>query len=272
MLEIITRNWPLKLLAVSLAFAIWIAVTGEERLLKDFDVPLAVRLGKNLTLASSPPTTIMVRLSGPENRIRTIDPVGMRFTVDLSDAIPGERTVQLSESNLDGLPGGFEVDLINPARVSMTLDELSQKDLPVSATLTGQPRQGYAYYGARVSPRTITVEGPRSEIVELEEIQTDPIDLGGRSEPFVVTVGAVPASPGVRILSARSLEVRVDVDAAPVERVVDAVAVVLTGQAYESTVTPDSLRVTITGPPTLVRTIGPQHLRAVVDITGLEPR
>jgi YbbR domain-containing protein len=272
MLDVVTRNWPLKLLSVALAFAIWIAVTGEESILRDFNVPLDITLNEEHTLASSPPTTVTVRLRGSENRLTGLNPVAMSFGVDLTDAIPGERTVELTPTNLEGLPRGFDVELIAPVRLSVVVDELLQKDLPVNAMLTGQPPQGYAYYSARVVPRTITVEGPRTEIETLEAIRTDPINLEGRTAPFIVRVGAAATSPAIRVTGARSLEVRIDVDTAPVEAVIESVPIVISGQVYEATASPETVEVTLFGPPTLLENIGPDRIRAVADVAGLEPR
>jgi YbbR domain-containing protein len=272
MLDVVTRNWPLKLLSVALAFAIWIAVTGEESILRDFNVPLDITLNEEHTLASSPPTTVTVRLRGSENRLTGLNPVAMSVGVDLTDAIPGERTVELTPSNLEGLPRGFDIELIDPVRLSVVVDELLQKDLPVNAMLTGQPPQGYAYYSARVVPRTITVEGPRTEIETLEAIRTDPINLEGRTAPFIVRVGAAATSPAIRVTGARSLEVRIDVDTAPVEAVIESVPIVISGQVYEATASPETVEVTLFGPPTLLENIGPDRIRAVADVAGLEPR
>ena len=49
MLDRVLVNWPLKLFAVSLAFAIWVFVSGEDSIVQDFDVPLDLQLPNKLT-------------------------------------------------------------------------------------------------------------------------------------------------------------------------------------------------------------------------------
>ena len=44
MLERLAVDWPLKVLALMIAFGIWAAVTGEKRIVKNFTVPLEVLL------------------------------------------------------------------------------------------------------------------------------------------------------------------------------------------------------------------------------------
>ena len=74
MLEWIVRRWHLKALALGLALAVWIAVTGEGRGVQDFRVPVDVHLGPDSTLAGIPPTNVTVRLRGPESLLRRLDP------------------------------------------------------------------------------------------------------------------------------------------------------------------------------------------------------
>ena len=90
MLDRVLINWPLKLLAVSLAFAIWVFVSGEKRIGQDFEVPLDVQVPVHLALLEAPQATVSVRLRGPESLIRRVRPVGMELGVELTDLPPGE--------------------------------------------------------------------------------------------------------------------------------------------------------------------------------------
>jgi YbbR domain-containing protein len=274
MLEIVFRNWHFKLLSAVLAFTLWVAVTGEGVIVQDYTVPLDIALRDGYTLLGSYPSNGEVRLRGPETVLRRIDPLRheMELLVDLSQASPGERTVQLGPDNLVGAPRGVEVAQITPNRLSVGVDESLTREIQVVASVLGQPPSGYHFYGARATPETLTIEGPKSQVQALTRMRTDPINLEGRTDPFVVRVGAVPDSPEVRVLDARLISVQVDVDAAPLDLTLDAVPVVLAGQIYEAAITPSTLRVVLSGPPALLREIGSRQIRAVVDVSGLAPR
>jgi len=274
MLEILFRNWPFKLLSVALAFALWVAVTGENVIVQDYDVPLEVALGDGYTLVGSTPDRGDVRLRGSETLIRGINPLRheMELLLDLSEATPGERTIQLGPDNLLGLPRGVEVVRIVPNRLSLVVDEQMSRTVPVEPSFTGSPPAGYSLYKSPVTPETLTVVGPKSKVEVVSAMGTDPIPLENRMEPFVARVGAVPDSPDIRVLDSRLLTVRVEVDVAPTEVVFDSVPVVLTGQAHETTLRPTTLRVVLSGPPALLERIEPGQIRAVVDAVGLAPR
>ena len=270
MLDGLLRNWSWKLLAVALAYAIWIAVTGESRVMMDVEVPLDVRLDEDAVLAGTPPTTVMARLRGPEATLRRADLLRLELPVDLMAAAPGTHNVQLDRRDLVGVPGGVEVAFLQPDRLALQLDRRLRKSVPVLPTFRGSLPEGYAFYGARVVPDHQEVEGPTSSVAPLERLRTDPIDLRGHTSSFRARVRAVPDSPQVRLVEPDPLEVQVEVDAAPITRRID-LPVVLAGQGYEATASPASVAVTLSGPPSVVERLRPAQIRAVADVAGLAP-
>jgi YbbR domain-containing protein len=146
-----------------------------------------------------------------------------------------------------------------------------QVELPVEPTFLGQPPEGYTFYGARVSPERVTVEGPSSQLAPLTVLRTNPIRLDNRTEPFTSRVTAVPADSYVRMLDPRPLEVRVDVDASPVERTFESVPVVLRGGTGGDAVEPATVRVVLSGPPQLIDGLAGDQVAVIADVTDLPP-
>jgi YbbR domain-containing protein len=270
-LERIVRHWPLKLLALAMAYAIWVSVVGESPILQDFNVPLEVTVNDETILTGPVPTTVTVRLRGPEPLLRRVDPLRLEMHLDLRDAPIGPRQVQLSAQNLLGAPRGIEVVLIEPDRPSFTLDRKARLSLPVMPSFSGRPPRGFAFYGSVVVPDRFEVEGPEGPVEALKRLRTDTISLDQRTSSFVSRVTAVPESPDIRVIDPRPVEVRVEVDESPVDVVMASVGVVLYGQAYESSVTPSTLKITVSGPPRLVQRLRPGQVVAVADLTELRP-
>lgn len=272
MLDLVFRRWGLKLLAFAIAFAIWLAVVGENKAVQDFRVPLDVALRQDAILEGPVPTAVNVRLRGTQNVLQRIAPFDLEMRVDLRDADVGERNVLLSSETLLGLPAEVEVVLIDPGRVAFRVARRGRKAVPVAPEFVGRPAPGYEFYWAEASPDTVEIEGPETKIAGVSRLRTDPIQLDGRTEPFVLRVAAVPDSPDVRVRDPRPITVRAHVDVAPVEASFDDVPVTFSGQTYAASAVPPALRVTIAGPPALVGRIRPSQIRAVADLTGLEPR
>jgi YbbR domain-containing protein len=270
MLDRLLAHWPLKLLALALAFAIWVSITGENRVVLDVSVPLELRLPEDRVAASATPTRVTARLRGPESLMRRLDPVPLAARPDLSDAPLGEQDVQIANTDLINVPRGVEVEFIDPDRFRMTVDRRLRRDLEVDVTFLGSPPEGFHFYGADVLPKSVVVEGPESELVEASVVRTTPIRLDERREPFTASVGAVPEGTFVRVADPRPLDVRVEVDAAPVERKLEGIPVEVTGAGDAVRVSPERLDVTISGPPTLVDRIRPDQLRVLADAAGVE--
>jgi len=272
MLERVTRNWPLKLLAVGLAFAVWVAVTGENRIVADLKVPVNVVLPPGRFLARPAPPTVGVELRGAETVLRGIDSTDLSLRLDLRGAPAGTREVELGAGALTGVPRGVDVVQFDPERLALEIAEGERRSVPVSPSFVNEPPHGYALYGARVVPESVGVEGPGGDVAKLSRLRTDPIHLEGRTQPFTVRVGVVSDRPSVRVLDPGPVEVRALVDAAPVEVTLDEVPVVIAGQLAGASAAPASVRVTLSGPPAVLSAIGPGQVRAVVDVSSLEPR
>ncbi|NIM00241.1 MAG: hypothetical protein GTO33_04820, partial [Acidobacteria bacterium] len=215
-------------------------------------MPLDVKVPESLALLEAPRPTVSVRLRGPESVMRRVNPVGMELAVELADLPPGDQKVQLAKTDLSGVPRGVEVDYIDPSSVNLQLDDRGKLEFPIEVTFLGQPPQGYAFYGARVAPDKLTLEGPRSQLALVRSLSTQPVRLDQRTEPFTATVSAVPGHVSLRVVETTPVKVSVDVDVAPVERTFGEVPIEAIGQVYETTVTPAQTAVTLTGPPALL--------------------
>jgi YbbR domain-containing protein len=272
MLETVVRNWPLKIVAVLLAAAIWVAVTGENRIVRDFRVPVDVALPEDLVPAEAPPSTVGVRLRGPETLFRRLDTLPLEVEVDLTDAEPGARNVQLVSADVAGLPKGVEVESLDPDRFRIVLEKRARKVLPVVASFAGQPPRGFAVYDVRIVPEALEVEGPESSVAALTRLRTDPIHLEDKTAPFTIAVTAVPTRLEVRVVDPIPLEAQVEVDRAPETRTLRAVPVVVTGPGSPADASMRAVAVVVAAPPDVLRRLDARQARAVADSAGLAPR
>jgi hypothetical protein len=95
--------------------------------------------------------------------------------------------------------------------------------------------------------------------------------LDNRTESFTARVSAVPEGSYLRLLDPRPLEVRVVVDATPVERSFDGIPVVVRGGSSGDQVEPAAVDVVLAGPPALIGSLAREQIVVVADISGLQP-
>lgn len=262
------HRWHLKVLALALAVAIWMAVTGEGHGVQDFRVPVDVALGTGATLSGSPPTNVTVRLRGPDSLLRRVDPYDLTIRVDLRDAVAGDRTVQLTPRNVAGVPTDVEVALIDPDRLRLAVAKKKRREIAVVPTIVGKPPRGYQVYRAVARPEALLVEGPETKVSALTRIGTDPIRITDQSEPFTTRVGAIPDGSDVRVVDTRPLDVIIYIDLSAVTATIERVPVFGAGASGPVVISPSSIAVTVSAPSALIPKLRAGHVRAVVDLSG----
>jgi len=267
MLDRILVHWPLKLLALEVAVALWAAIMGEDDLSKDYSVPLQARIDERHAFLRAPPTNVDVRLVGPESSMRKVDQLRLGVHLDLEDTSPGPHDIRLSEIDIRNVPPGVRVAFFDPPRVSLETDRKRRVDLPIAANILDEPLEGYYHYKTVVRPETIRVEGPESAIEALTEILTDPVSLERWTRTFDQTVEAVPDVPGVTLVKpGSSANIHVVIAALPETTRLEDVPIIVSSPGYDAASDRNSVRLTVSGPPALLQYLTTEHIRALADI------
>ncbi len=222
-------NWPAKVLSLVVALLL-VVFNNISRLEERYvSIPLELRLPDNLVAASAYPTRVRVTLRGESEGVQRILDDDIEAYLDLR-RYEGEGVVSTSV-RIDRTGTALGVDpleiYVEPAEVSIALEEKARKSLEVEPSLSGFVPVGYQLSGYQISPTSVEVEGPQSEVAPLEEVVTEDIELAGRRNDFSVRVRLVRPSPGVSFLGGDVVEFRGIVEEAvilntfePVETVV----------------------------------------------------
>jgi YbbR domain-containing protein len=75
------------------------------------------------------------------------------------------------------LPPGVDVLAFEPTETEIVLESLESKEVRVEVPRLGQLRSGLTLDGIQISPKTVIVRGPRTEVRQLKSVETEPIDL-----------------------------------------------------------------------------------------------
>lgn len=207
----IGRSPGMKLLALAIAAALWIVVSGEEESVRTYTVPLDfMALSRDRILSGETPNAVQVRVRGSDAVLRSLAAGDLHLPIDVSHLRAGERAVEaLSPDNVQGIPSGAAVESIAPEAVSLLVERRVSRTIHLQPRLEGAPAKGYALAGVEMDPDHVVFEGPESELTPLSMIATEPILLDGRSQTFIVMVGVPLPSPRVRLAEARPVKVTV---------------------------------------------------------------
>jgi YbbR domain-containing protein len=77
---------------------------------------------------------------------------------------------------------------IDPAFVTVTLDESSTKVVPVRVAVVGIPEKGYRVKSITANPSSVTIKGAKTELARIAFLRTEYIDITGIDTDVVQNV------------------------------------------------------------------------------------
>lgn len=179
MLEILTRNFGWKLLALAMAVLVWISVASEPELSTLRTVPVEYKgVPDDLEISSEVRENVTIETRGPAGRLRDVPDAGAAVVLDFSSVQqPGIRTFDLDARNVS-LPRGIQLVRVIPAQLTFTFEHRITRQAPVEVRLS-PPHPGYVVVSAVAIPPKLGVVGPESKVRRTEALKTDPLDISG---------------------------------------------------------------------------------------------
>ncbi len=184
----LTQNWVAKLLSIIFALILWFFVMGEQRLEVGYAVPLELKnIPQGMMVANEVPSLIDVRISGPRTLLVNLSPADISLSVDLKDLQPGLTSFKRLEERLN-IPSALKVTRLSPSFVDVKLERILEKKVPVEVALAGSPAPGFKVATVKALPEEVPVQGAESELKNVNEVMTEPVDLEGVKQSFTLIV------------------------------------------------------------------------------------
>ena len=172
-------------------------------------VPLEMRnLPPNMVIANQFKKELDVSVRGPKRLLQEMQQQNISRPVDLSNALPGAVVVQNTPESIP-FPRGVTVQRVQPANVTLMVDQLLEKSIPLVATTSGEPARGFSLEGIRLSPALIKVNGPRNLISKVQSINTIAIDVDGLTQTSTVQVPLVLSEPLQKLIGETVVEAEI---------------------------------------------------------------
>ena len=205
----VLNNLSLKLIALASAVLLWTAVSREPVIEVGFNVPVEFhQVPEELEITTEVVPQAQVRLRGPSRRVREMTAADVHVVVDLGSIRPGERTFDLTPTQVH-VPYGVEVMQVIPAHIRLTFDRRSSRVVPVHPRVTGSFPTGFGIVSIKAAPAEIPIVGPERRVAGVDAALTDPIDATGVVGSATFTTNAYVADPLVR--ESRPIPIRVTV-------------------------------------------------------------
>jgi len=200
---LVTHNFWWKLLALAIAFSIWVLVANEPELSTFTTVRVAYRnLPDTMEISSAPTEAVTLELRGPGGALRGEGETRNPATVilDMSNIGPGQRTFEIGDGNVT-LARGVHLVRSIPSAVRFEFDRREERMIPVRARFTGDGSDGYVIGRYTVTPNSIAIVGPASHVERVDAATTDPVDVSSAEGTFQTRVNAFVMDSYVRFQS-----------------------------------------------------------------------
>ena len=182
------NNWGLKLISLIFAVLLWYFVVGEDKVDTTVYIPVEiVNLPKELIISNQFKKQLEATVRGPRGLISGINRQRITRTINLAKATTGTIVIR-NEPETIQFPRGVTVSRIQPSHITLLIDELVEKDLPVQARTIGEPAIGHELAGVVFEPPLIKIAGPKATIGREKILTGKPIDISGLKGPTTVQV------------------------------------------------------------------------------------
>ncbi|HHY94183.1 MAG TPA: hypothetical protein GX513_04115, partial [Firmicutes bacterium] len=185
------KDVTLKLLALAVAVVLWLRVASVQSPVVSVTlsgVPVqTVALAADLAIAEVRPDRVEVTMRAPRSTLNRLGPDDLRAEVDLKGAGAGRLSLPVSVK----APRGVQVLETRPAHVQVSVDYLSERQVPVQVVAIGVVGEDYRVESPLPSPTEVLASGPRGQVARVRWAAGE-VDVTGATADVLSTVALRP--------------------------------------------------------------------------------
>lgn len=270
-LRAITQNWQLKVAALALAVLLWVVVSAEQVTTQWIPVPVRVapRNPEYVVTGGPIPLEVEVRFAGPGRELWELAIDRPVLVLPLNE-VDEENQVFVLDPRMVRIPNGLSVTPLDvrPSSVRVLTQRVVSRDLPVRVRIARRSQERFVVLDTpQVTPMTVRVSGPASQVTRMDAVVTEPVDLGTADSLVTTRVSLDADSLGGLQVSAGVVEVAVRVDRI-VERILPSIPV----EPLDGVdIVPGRVDVRVQGPSRQVRALDPSGLTVSVLVDSIPP-
>ncbi len=245
--------------------------TLEERSLS---IPLTIVTDDNFTVTGNYPRNVRISLRGSQEQIFSVLDNEISAVANFSDAASEGTFRQPVEIRFDSrLPLSEDtIEIrVEPEEITIYQEEKIIKSLEVVPVMVGFPPNGYELVQYFISPSTIMVQGPRSQMESIQSISTEEVDLTNRYDDFSLSTRLVSPGENVYFPGGDIVEIRGVVDESVIVQTMTNQPIITVDMA-ENLVITDALpeiSLTMQGSQLLLETLRPRDFHFFLDCSDI---
>ncbi len=274
-LRSIFDNWMAKIISILAAVLLALMYqinTLEERVLS---IPLTILTDENFSVTGNYPRNVRVSLRGSEEQIFSVLDNEITAVADFSDAAAEgtfREPVEIRfNSQLPLSEDTIEIR-VEPQDITIEQEEKIIKSLEITPVLVGFPPNGYELVQYFISPSTIMVQGPRSQMDSIKSISTEEVDLTNRYDDFSLSTRLVSPGDNVYFPGGDIVEIRGVIDESIIVQTLTDQAIITVDLNQNLVITEalPEISLTIQGSQLLLETLRPRDFHFFLDCSDIK--
>jgi YbbR domain-containing protein len=264
--DYVLENTGLKVLALLITGVLWLSVASRPVSQIAINGSIEFNLPESHVVSKYDTLTARVLLDGPRETLDALRTGQLTVTADMTGVEPGVRVIPL-KVDPNRLSVNVRVKDIEPPTITVTVERVIEREVPVTPRWEGDPPPGYQVIDWQISPPTVKIAGAESQMKELTRVSTETVRLTDKTSTFSERVAIDIGSPNFTISedSGRKVMLTVTIEEARKERVIENVPIVLFGAPNRARAFPRTLNVTLYGARSAVDEITASDVSAGVE-------
>jgi YbbR domain-containing protein len=248
LLKSLQQNLGLRIISLLLAIGLWIFVNaGQHTSVHAFSIPISYRgLPPGFVITNEHPDFVKMQISGPQTLLSLVDPTRLTLKLDLSGVGVGQASFKIGLESFN-VPRGTAVTSITPSQIVLDVDKIVIRYLPVHVVTIGTPADGYRIGSIESTPPRVKARAPSRQLAGLEAVDTEAVDISGATSDTQRDAAITLPSGSVRIEPSEVM-VKVTLASVIVNKDFRAVPVIVHDSAFQSTLLPPRINLTLRGP------------------------
>ncbi len=209
------KDYKLKLVALLFAIFIWFFVVTENQYEYELEMPIvAANVPDGKVILNKLPQTASVKIKGSGKGLIALGVTGdSNVRLDLSD-VEKRRTFRLGPKYVFiARPLGVVAEeVITPDSITVVLDELLKKKVPINPKIRVATAPGYTIVGdIQLKPDSVEIVGPKSLVAAIESVDTQQQEFSDLKMDVKKIIPLAPLPSEKIAVSASQVEVSIDI-------------------------------------------------------------
>lgn len=199
----IFRNFRTKFICFLLAIALYFSVAFfMQRSTKTYTTNLKIsNLRDHLVISNNMPEKVRIIARDKPRVFNKITENDFNVRLDLAHIRgPNKYNEKLEWDIPEDMKSFFSTIKVIPNEIEINVEELTEKTVKIVINKIGRPAPGYIEKRTTVDPPSIRIQGPKSQVKQIDKIKTEPINIEGVKDSFRRHVDLISDNPMIKSL------------------------------------------------------------------------